>query len=142
MWTDSIKNILYAGIVGDALGVPVEFKKRDTYYVDSMISGGTWEQVAGSWSDDTSFTLPLMENLTENGDYEALMQKFENYMFRNEYTPNKNAFGIGAACAKAVRNWSINHYPALECGDPSEYANGNGDLMRLAPLAIHLQKRS
>lgn len=142
MEANLIKNILYAGIVGDALGVPVEFEKRDTYYVDSMISGGTWEQVAGSWSDDTSFTLPLIESLTEKSDYEELMQKFENYMFHNEYTPKGIAFGIGATCAKAVRNWSINHYPALGCGDPSEYANGNGALMRLAPLAIHLKTES
>lgn len=133
-----IENILYAGIVGDAIGVPVEFAKRDSYYVDSMTDGGTWEQPKGSWSDDTSFTLPLMENLLENGDYEQIMQKFENYMFHNEYTPDDLAFGIGNTCAKAIRNWSVNHYSALDCGDPSVYANGNGALMRLAPLGIHL----
>ncbi|APU70673.1 hypothetical protein BI355_0316 [Companilactobacillus crustorum] len=133
-----IENILYAGVIGDALGVPVEFEKRDFYYINSMIGVGTWGRPAGSWSDDTSFSLPLMENLIENGDYDQLMQKFENYMFHNEYTPDDEAFGIGNTCAKAVRNWSVNHYPALECGDPSVYANGNGALMRLAPLAIHL----
>ena len=134
-----LKNILYAAVVGDALGVPVEFAKRDTYYVDKMTGNGTWEKAPGSWSDDTSFTLPLMENLVEHGNYEQLMQKFEDYMFRNKYTPDGQAFGIGQGCAKAIRNWSINHYPALECGDPSVYANGNGALMRLAPLAIHLR---
>lgn len=138
MQTCQIENILYAGIVGDALGVPVEFKRRDSYYIDSMIGSGTWEQPKGSWSDDTSFSLPLMENLTENGNYEELMQKFENYMFHNQYTPDNLAFGIGNTCAKAVRNWSVNHYSALQCGDPSVYANGNGALMRLAPLGIHL----
>ena len=132
-----IENILYAGVVGDALGVPVEFEKRDSYYIDSMTTG-TWEQPAGSWSDDTSFTLPLIENLMTNKSYDDLMQKFVNYMFHNEYTPNGVAFGIGNACAKALRNWSVNHYSALECGDPSVEANGNGALMRLAPLAIHL----
>lgn len=133
-----IENILYAGIVGDAIGVPVEFEKRDSYYIDSMINSGTWEQPKGSWSDDTSFTLPLIENLTNNEDYDQLMQKFESYMFHNKYTPDDLAYGIGNTCAKAVRNWSVNHYPALECGDPSVYANGNGALMRLAPLAIYL----
>lgn len=137
-----IKNILYSGIVGDAIGVPFEFAKRDSYYVDTMESGGTWEQPAGSWSDDTSFTLPLMSNLVEGGDYEQLMQKFEEYMYDNQFTPNNIAFGIGQTCAKAIRNWSINHYPALECGDPSEFANGNGALMRLAPLAIDLRNES
>jgi ADP-ribosylglycohydrolase len=132
-----IENILYAGVVGDALGVPVEFEKRDSYYIDSMTTG-TWEQPAGSWSDDTSFTLPLIENLMTNKSYDDLMQKFVNYMFHNEYTPNGVAFGIGNTFAKALRNWSVNHYPALECGDPSVEANGNGALMRLAPLAIHL----
>lgn len=132
-----IENILYAGVVGDALGVPVEFEKRDSYYIDSMTTG-TWEQPAGSWSDDTSFTLPLIENLMTNKSYDDLMQKFVNYMFHDEYTPNGVAFGIGNTCAKALRNWSVNHYPALECGDPSVEANGNGALMRLAPLAIHL----
>lgn len=132
-----IENILYAGVVGDALGVPVEFEKRDSYYIDSMTTG-TWEQPKGSWSDDTSFTLPLLDVLTKNQDYDALMQKFVDYMFHNEYTPDGVAFGIGNTCAKALRNWSVNHYPALECGDPSVEANGNGALMRLAPLAIHL----
>ena len=132
-----IENILYAGVVGDALGVPVEFDKRDSYYIDSMTTG-TWEQPAGSWSDDTSFTLPLIENLMTNQNYDDLMQKFVNYMFHNEYTPNGVAFGIGNTCAKALRNWSVNHYPALESGDKSVEANGNGALMRLAPLAIDL----
>lgn len=136
-----IENILYAGVVGDALGVPVEFDKRDSYYIDSMTTG-TWEQPKGSWSDDTSFTLPLLENLTAGQSYDELMQKFVNYMFHNEYTPNGVAFGIGNTCAKALRNWSVNHYPALESGDKSVEANGNGALMRLAPLAIDLVNES
>lgn len=135
-----IENILYAGVVGDAFGVPVEFATRDSFSIDAMTGGGIWEQPVGSWSDDTSFTLPLIQMLTSCVfDYELLMQKFEDYMYRNEYTPDDFAYGIGNACAKAVRNWSINHYPATECGDPSEFANGNGGLMRIAPLAIYLR---
>ena len=142
MQASQIENILYAGVVGDALGVPVEFKERDSYYIDSMIGSGTWKQPRGSWSDDTSFSLPLMENLTAEGDYEQLMQKFGDYMFHNQYTSNQLAFGIGNTCARAIRNWSVNNCPALECGDASVEANGNGALMRLAPLAIHLMSES
>ena len=39
-------NKFYDGImglvVGDALGVPVEFKKRDTYKVTDMVGYGTY----------------------------------------------------------------------------------------------------
>lgn len=142
MRAQQIENILYSGIVGDAIGVPVEFKKRDSYYIDSMLDSGTWKQPKGSWSDDTSFTLPLMEILYTGGSYEQIMQKFEDYMFHGQYTPDGSVFDIGATCAKAIRNWSINHLPAVECGDPSVYANGNGSLMRLAPLGIHLVNES
>lgn len=41
-------NKVYNGImglvVGDALGVPVEFKKRDTYKVTDMTGYGTYNQ--------------------------------------------------------------------------------------------------
>lgn len=107
-----------------------------------MTEFGTWKQPLGAWSDDTSFSLPLMKNLTDQGSYEDLMKKFESYVFHNEYTPDKMTFGIGNTCSKAIRNWSVKHYPALECGDTSIYSNGNGALMRLAPLAIHLVNES
>lgn len=40
-------------IVGDALGVPVEFKARDTFHVDDMIGYGTYNQPPGTWSDQS-----------------------------------------------------------------------------------------
>lgn len=39
--------------VGDALGVPVEFKKRDSFHVEEMQGYGTHQQPPGTWSDDT-----------------------------------------------------------------------------------------
>lgn len=39
-------------VVGDALGVPAEFKARDTFRVDDMIGYGTYNQPPGTWSDD------------------------------------------------------------------------------------------
>ncbi len=35
-------------VVGDALGVPVEFKQRDTYEVTDMIGYGTYNQPPGT----------------------------------------------------------------------------------------------
>ncbi|MDQ7860412.1 ADP-ribosylglycohydrolase family protein [Peribacillus frigoritolerans] len=56
---------LYGGIVGDLLGVPVEFKKRGTFTINDITGYGTYNQPPGTWSDDTSLTLCLIENLIE-----------------------------------------------------------------------------
>jgi len=138
MLRNQIESILYAAVVGDAMGVPVEFEKRGSYHIDSMIGFGTWNQPKGSWSDDTSFSLPLMKNLTEGGNYAELMHEFGDYVFQGKYTPDGKTYGIGDTCSRAISNWTDGHLAPTDCGDDSVDANGNGALMRLASLAIHL----
>ena len=139
MLPDRIMRVLQAAVVGDAFGVPYEFKERKSYTVEAeMIGGGFWEQAAGTWSDDTAFTLALIDNLTQDGSYADLMDKFVAYMERGAYTPTGQLFDIGNTCAKAIRTYVIEQAEPTTCGDPSEFANGNGALMRLAPLAIAL----
>ncbi|QWA32458.1 ADP-ribosylglycohydrolase family protein [Lacticaseibacillus paracasei subsp. paracasei] len=143
MMPDRILRMLQAAIVGDAFGVPYEFKHRDTYIVEPMmIGGGFWEQAAGTWSDDTSFTLALIDHLNEGDSYTDLMDRFVAYMEDGAYTPNGKLFDIGNTCAKAIRKYVIERAAPIMCGDPSEFANGNGALMRLAPLAIALYTES
>ena len=57
-------------VVGDALGVPVEFRRRDTYKVSDMIGYGTYEQPPGTWSDDSSLTLATLESIARLGRIE------------------------------------------------------------------------
>lgn len=55
-------------VVGDALGVPVEFKSRvklKANPVTDMIGFGTHNQPAGTWSDDSSMAIATMEWLGE-----------------------------------------------------------------------------
>lgn len=59
---------LWGAIVGDALGVPVEFTSRDTRKRDPVIDMrgyGTHIQPPGTWSDDTSMLLCTVEALCE-----------------------------------------------------------------------------
>jgi len=63
---EKIKNALYAAIVGDALGVPVESSTRQQLAlcsVKNMLGYGRWDQPEGTWSDDSSLTLCTMESL-------------------------------------------------------------------------------
>lgn len=54
--------------IGDALGVPVEFKSREQLKnkpVVDMIGYGTYNVPAGTWSDDTSMTLATIDSIIE-----------------------------------------------------------------------------
>ena len=54
-------------IIGDALGVPLEFSRRDSKpKVTEMVGGGVFNLPIGGWTDDTSMTLALMKSLIDN----------------------------------------------------------------------------
>ncbi|UZM98267.1 ADP-ribosylglycohydrolase family protein [Lysinibacillus sp. MHQ-1] len=128
---------LYGGIVGDLMGVPVEFKKRGTFRVEDVIGYGTYNQPPGTWSDDTSLTLCLVENMIEKGDTGSLMDKFVLYMEQGYLTPFGEMFDIGITTAEAVSSYKKGVVPE-QCGKTGEFDNGNGTLMRIAPLVFVL----
>lgn len=134
---NQIQKLLIVGLIADAMGVPVEFKQRGTYQVTGMMGYGTYNQPAGTWSDDSSLTLCLAENLVQQGTPTTLMNKMAAYMVNGDYTPAGQLFDIGNATRRSLMNF-LKGVPAGKCGDPSEFANGNGALMRLAPLAVAL----
>lgn len=43
-----INSVIFGLAIGDALGVPVEFRDRDTYYISDMVGYGTYNQPAGT----------------------------------------------------------------------------------------------
>ena len=135
-----ISAVIYGLVVGDALGVPVEFEKRDTYSIIDMVGYGTYNQPPGTWSDDTSLTLALMEHLGEKSDLKILMDKFVAY--REGYlTPFGDCFDIGIATNEAIERY-LSRISPDECGGNDERSNGNGALMRISPLVFLLNKNS
>jgi len=61
---------LWGAVVGDALGVPVEFKSRTVVQADPVkdLRGfGTHHQPVGTWSDDSSLLLCTVESLLNLG---------------------------------------------------------------------------
>lgn len=142
-----MSNIVLDGImglvVGDALGVPVEFQSRDSLEKDpvtGMRAYGTYGQPAGTWSDDSSLTLALLDSLKKGLDYKDIMDKFLGWYERADYTPHGQMFDIGNATSAALRRYKSGCAP-LEVGGTSEGDNGNGSLMRILPILFYLQKR-
>jgi len=139
-----IKSAILGFVVGDAMGVPAEFMSRDTLKADpvtDMRSGGVHNQIAGTWSDDTSMTLCMMESLTEKGvDYADQMERFTNWLLNAAYTAHDEVFDVGGATKTAIFNYA-KHIAPLECGGKSDYSCGNGSLMRILPLALFLYRK-
>lgn len=136
---DRIKGGIWASILGDALGVPVEFRPRDEIAQNPVIgfrSYGTHNLPEGSWSDDSSMALCTIENLISGGDLESLMGKFVRWLSQGHWTPHGYAFDSGIATGEAIRRFSGGE-TALLCGSFDEYSNGNGSLMRILPFAYH-----
>ena len=96
-------------VVGDALGVPVEFRRRDTYKVSDMIGYGTYEQPPGTWSDDSSLTLATLESIARLGRIEPadIMQNFAKWYFEAEFTPYGEVFDVGSTTREAILHYQM-----------------------------------
>ena len=134
-----IQNGIIGHAIGDALGVPVEFKSRkslNTNPVTNMIGFGTYPVPAGTWSDDTSMEIALMASICENKtiDYVDIMEKFSSWYYEDFYTATGKRFDAGGTCANAIGNFRIGTAP-LACGLTDIRSNGNGSLMRILPIA-------
>ncbi|MDJ1495947.1 ADP-ribosylglycohydrolase family protein [Cytophagaceae bacterium DM2B3-1] len=134
------KDILFGVAVGDALGVPVEFKDRSylkQFPVTDMIGYGTYNQPPGTWSDDSSLTFCLAESLCKGYDLTDLSRRFITWREYNHWTPHGHVFDIGIATSDAISRLRKGVSPAL-AGGKDEQSNGNGSLMRILPLALYL----
>jgi ADP-ribosylglycohydrolase len=132
-----IAALLLGGAVGDALGVPVEFMKRGSFTVSGMQGFGAHGQPPGTWSDDTSLTLCLAGSLSRGFNLDDIARNFVAWHDEAAFTARGSVFDIGISTAKAVRNFKAGAAPeASGCQGADE--NGNGALMRIAPLVFYI----
>ncbi|MEE0845826.1 MAG: ADP-ribosylglycohydrolase family protein [Eggerthellaceae bacterium] len=128
--SEHLAAIVYGAAVGDALGVPFEFRDRDTFTCDGMAEGGAHRMPAGTFSDDTSLLIATCDSLRANHgkiNIEDMRRRFRSWLYEGKYTVDGAAFDVGNATAVALD---------AGCGCTHERSNGNGSLMRIAPLAL------
>lgn len=137
--TDYIKGSIWGLIVGDALGVPVEFTSRAERRADpvtGMREYGTHHQPKGTWSDDSSMMLATLDSLCSGTiDCDDIMKKFVSWLFDGEYTPYGKAFDCGGATYSAISRYRRGMVPSA-CGGRGDRDNGNGALMRILPAVL------
>ena len=127
---DALRAAVYGEAVADALGVPWEFRRRGTFTCTDMTGHGTHDRPAGTWSDDTSMMLATLDSLRACGgrmDPDDMRVRFLDWLRDGAYTPDGVVFDVGNTCAEALGRGR---------GLDGERDNGNGSLMRIAPLAF------
>lgn len=85
---------------------------------------------AGTFSDDTSLLLATCDSVKAYGgeiETRDMADRFRSWLFEGEYTVDGAAFDVGNATATALKQGH---------GCAGERSNGNGSLMRIAPLAL------
>ena len=140
-----MKNIWKEGIfgvvVGDALGCPVQFENREEvaeHPVTGMRGQGTFNLPAGSWTDDSSLTLALLDSICRTGkiDLKDIMGNFVDWLDNGAFTPYGYSYDIGHGTMKAITAYKHRNNPH-QCGGRDEWNNGNGSLMRIMPACLY-----
>ncbi|HSJ04924.1 MAG: ADP-ribosylglycohydrolase family protein [Verrucomicrobium sp.] len=138
-----ISGALWGAVIGDALGVPVEFRSREELAanpVGEMRGHGTHQQPPGTWSDDSSLLLCTMESLLECNHLVAqdMAERFLRWLRRGYWTPYGEVFDLGIATRQALARFAEGR-PPTRCGGKDEFDNGNGSLMRMLPVSLWMR---
>lgn len=134
-----VKDGICGFIVGDALGVPVEFYSRRELEEDPVVDmrgHGTYDMPKGTWSDDSSMTIATIHSIVEKQgiDYDDIMTKFCQWADEDKYN-QYYTFDMGNTTSRGLQRFKQGT-EALKSGGDEVRDNGNGSLMRILPLAF------
>jgi ADP-ribosyl-[dinitrogen reductase] hydrolase len=136
---DRRKGCFYGCAVGDALGLPLEFQERDTHpLVTEMIPATQWKDLAaGSWSDDTSLMLCLAASLVATRgvqDNHNQLSHYNAWWEEGYLSVTGYCFDIGRTTTLALA--AFEKHGRTVAKTTMENHQGNGSLMRIAPIPI------
>lgn len=141
--TNPVTNALLGLAVGDAVGVPHEFKRRSILKAKpatDMDEFGSHSMQKGVWSDDTSLSLCLAESLLSGFDINDIAKSFISWLYYNHWTATGSVFDVGFATRNSIDRLKDGVSPLIS-GGIFEYTNGNGSLMRILPLVFFIKDK-
>lgn len=114
VWLHGIRGL----VIGDALGVSVQFmtreeiRDRECAPVTGMESGGVYDVPVGTWLEDSSMSLATLESFIEKKgvDFGDIMLQFVKWEVKGEFTPFGEVFDEGNTCSGAI-------YDFIDCLD-------------------------
>ena len=140
IYKDQVIGGLVGNAVGDALGLPVEFKSREELKADpvfEMQGFGSHLVSPGTWSTNTSMVIALMESIRECGKINKsdILHRLSKWLYLAEYTVGSEIINSNTTIAMAIEMFKKGYDPD-ECGDAFEFATDNGALVRILPVAF------
>ncbi len=142
---ERIKGGFWGLLVGDALGVPYEFKSPeelpDIEHIEFNPPAGfnrTYLGVApGTWSDDGAQALCLMDSLLERDkmDINDFAQRLLAWYEEGLWAVGGKVFDCGIQTSQALKAFETGVSP-YKSGMVRPDGKGNGALMRVLPLAL------
>lgn len=134
---DRFRGSLLGLAVGDALGTTLEFKAPGNFTpITDMMGGGPFNLPAGHWTDDTSMALCLADSLVQARSFDAhdQMTRYCLWWQKGYLSSTDTCFDIGNTVIAALHRFQQTGDPMAGSDDPR--SAGNGNLMRLAPIAM------
>lgn len=139
---EQIKGGIFGVAVGDALGVPVEFKTRtflQEHPVKDFLGYLCWNQPPGTWSDDSSLTFCLIDSLLRGYDIEDIGQTFVKWYKEGFWGAHYEVFDVGGTTSHSLDR-ILKGESAKYSGNLFVEDNGNGSLMRTLPMVYILKE--
>ena len=133
-----IAGAIWGHLVGDAMGVPYEFREPGEIGDVAFGASGTHNQPPGTWSDDGALMLATLDALLVPGRLNAdeMGRRYLAWYREGTYTPDGDGrFDIGTTTRAAMESLARG-VPATEAGPSGERDCGNGSLMRILPVAL------
>lgn len=144
MLIDKLQAGIMGSVIGDAIGVPYEFRSRNEMKYNpctDIVGYGTYNKPIATWSDDSSMVLATMDSIVnKNFNLDKMMLNFIEWQVNGKYTQDGFMFSIGNTTATALNGYK-NTLNTEICGQKGENSNGNGSLMRILPVAIYLYNK-
>ena len=141
MNSDGARGVLLGLACGDALGRPVEFMSADAITaehgrLDEMVGNGTWNQQAGTITDDTEQAVCIARSVVEKRGFDPV-----DIATRFVAWYDSDPFDIGRMTMQSLSRlkhgdeWNEAGKQVWEASPEGQNA-GNGSVMRCPPLAV------
>lgn len=129
---DKVLGMLWGLHAGDSLGAPLEFLPPSAFWNQhkDIVGGGKFNWKPGEATDDTDLMLCVLRAIVDPHLFSLDVLKREMLAWLQSDPPD-----IGTTTIRGLRNLQAG-LPLRECGFVDDQFQGNGSLMRVAPLSL------